>query len=69
MVGKIEKTPQLNLFETPQVSFIKVKHELCVLASEIDWESAEKDFARYYADFGRPSIPMLALRCSSKSTT
>jgi len=58
MVGKIRSNPQLNIFETPLLSFINTRHELCVLASEIDWESVEKDFSGYYADFGRPSIPI-----------
>lgn len=58
MVGKIDKTPQLNIFETPLLSFINTKHELCVLASKIDWESVELDFSGYYTDFGRPSIPI-----------
>ena len=58
MVGKIERNPQLNIFETPLTSFINMRHELCVLASEIDWASVEKDFSGYYADFGRPSVPI-----------
>ncbi len=58
MVGKIESNPQFNIFETPLLSFINTKHELCVLASEIDWKSVENDFSGYYADFGRPSIPI-----------
>lgn len=58
MVGKIVSNPQLNIFETPLLSFINPQHELCVLASEIDWGSVEKDFSGYYADSGRPSIPI-----------
>jgi len=57
MVGKIESNPQLNIFETPLLSFIDTQHGLCVLASEIGWESVEKDFSGYYADSGRQSIP------------
>lgn len=58
MVGKIDKTPQLNIFEIPLKSFINLKHELCILAKEIDWDSIEKEFSVYYTDFGRPSIPI-----------
>lgn len=58
MVGKINKTPQLNIFEIPLKNFINLKHELCILASEIDWDLIEKEFCVYYTDFGRPSIPI-----------
>ena len=58
MVGKIDKNPQLSIFETPLKTFINIKHELCVLSTEIDWDSVEKDFSGYYKDFGRPSIPI-----------
>ena len=58
MVGKIDKTPQLNIFEIPLKTFINLKHELCILSAEIDWDSVEKDFSEYYKNFGRPSIPI-----------
>ncbi len=58
MVGKTEQNHQLNIFETPLKSFINLNHELCVLSSEIDWKSVEKDFSIYYNNFGRPSIPI-----------
>lgn len=56
MVGKIDKTPQLSIFDTPLKNFINLKHELCVLSSQINWNSLEQDFSIYYTDFGRPSI-------------
>jgi len=58
MIGKIDKTPQLNIFETPLEQFINSNHELCILCSEIDWDSIEADFSLYYATTGRPSIPI-----------
>jgi len=58
MVGKIDKSPQLNIFEIPLKSFINLKHELCILSSEIDWEHVEEDFSVYYKSIGRPSIPI-----------
>jgi len=58
MVGKIDKSPQLSLFEIPLKTFINMKHELCILSSEIDWDSVEEDFSGYYKNFGRPSIPI-----------
>ncbi len=30
MVGKIDKTPQLNIFKVPLLSFIREDHELCL---------------------------------------
>lgn len=58
MIGKTDKTPQLNLFEIPLISFINLKHELVVLSKEIDWDNIEKAFSSYYTDFGRPSVPI-----------
>jgi IS5 family transposase len=58
MVGKIDKTPQLNIFETPLTTFINLNHELCILANEIEWQFVESEFTGYYTDFGRPSIPI-----------
>jgi IS5 family transposase len=59
MVGKIDKTPQLDLFRVPLVSFIQKNHELCLLARKIDWESIEESLSIYYcSDNGRPSIPI-----------
>jgi len=59
MVGKINKTPQLNIFKVPLLSFIREDHELCLLANKIDWDLVEKDFSEYYClDNGRPSIPI-----------
>ena len=39
MVGKQDKTPQLNIFDTPLKNFINLEHELCELSRRIDWES------------------------------
>ena len=58
MVGKIEKQPQLNLFKIQLTQFIAKEHELRVLADKIEWDSIEKDFSKYYKNFGRPSVPI-----------
>jgi IS5 family transposase len=58
MIGKIDKTPQLNIFEVPLIQFINMKHELVELSRQIDWEAIEKQFSVYYTDFGRPSVPI-----------
>lgn len=58
MVGKQDKTPQLNIFDTPLERFINLEHELCILSKQIDWDSIEKDFTVYYSEIGRPSVPI-----------
>ena len=58
MIGKQDKTPQLNIFDTPIKNFINLNHELCELSRRIDWETIEKDFSEYYSEIGRPSVPI-----------
>lgn len=59
MVQKIDKTPQLEIFRTPIVHFIKENHELVLLSKKIDWDSLEKKLSVYYCETnGRPSIPI-----------
>ena len=58
MIGKTEENPQLNVFRIPLVNVINMKHELVKLTQRIDWKSIEKDFAPYYADMGRPAVPV-----------
>jgi len=59
MVGKIDKNPQLNIFQVPLVNFIEKGHELCQLAAKINWDEIENEFSSYYCiDNGRASIPI-----------
>ena len=59
MIGKTDKTPQLNIYEVPLVQFINKNHELCQLAEKINWDELEHDLSVYYCiDNGRPSIPI-----------
>lgn len=59
MIGKRDKSPQMNIFQVPLVQFINKEHELCQLAKQIDWQSVEDEFSSYYCpDNGRPSIPI-----------
>ena len=58
MVGKHDKTPQLNIFDTPLERFINLGHELCILSKQIDWDSIETEFSVYYSEIGRPSVPI-----------
>lgn len=59
MIGKIDKTPQLNVFKVPLSHFINKSHELCLLANKIDWDDLESSLSCYYTENnGRPSIPI-----------
>ena len=39
MIGKTNKTPQLNIYQVPLLQFINKGHELCQLAEKIDWDA------------------------------
>lgn len=58
MIGKQDKTPQLNIFDTPLKRFINLNHELCILSNKIDWDLIEDEFSVYYSKIGRPSVPI-----------
>jgi IS5 family transposase len=59
MIGKTNKTPQLNMYQVPLIQFINKEHELYQLAERIDWDGLEQDLTKYYClDNGRPSIPI-----------
>ena len=59
MIGKTDKTPQLNMYQIPLIQFINKEHELYQLAERIDWDELEHDLTEYYCiDNGRPSIPI-----------
>ena len=59
MLGKTDKTPQLNIYQVPLIQFIDRSHELCQAAEQIDWDELERDLSDYYCvDNGRPSIPI-----------
>jgi len=59
MIGKIDPTPQLEMFKTPLKHFIKEEHELVLLSKKIQWEQLESDLSQYYCvNNGRPGIPI-----------
>lgn len=58
MIGRIDKNPQLNIYQIPLVQFINQKHKLCVLTKKIDWDSIEQEFRDYFKNTGRPAIPI-----------
>ena len=58
MKGKTEENHLLNVFRISLVNVINKKHELVELAQQIHWKSIEKDFVPYFADMGRPAVPV-----------
>lgn len=58
MLKKLPVQPQLEMFKTVLSSFINPEHELCLLATKIDWASLEKEFEPLYGSVGRQSIPI-----------
>jgi IS5 family transposase len=59
MIGKIEKTPQLEMFKIPLKQFIKEGHELVLLSQKINWDQLECSLGVYYCnDNGRAGIPI-----------
>jgi len=59
MIQKKDKTPQLEMFKTPLIHFIKKDHELALLSEKIDWDKLEDALSIYYClNNGRPGIPI-----------
>jgi len=58
MLGKTPKYHQANVFQTPLKNFINMEHELVQLAEAIDWDSVENEFKGYFAELGRPGVPI-----------
>jgi transposase, IS5 family len=58
MLGKTPKYHQVNVFQTPLKTFINMEHELVKLAEAIDWDAVEDEFKGYFAELGRPSVPI-----------
>ena len=57
MLGRTRNKRQLDIFEVPLARFIDRKHEFAIGADNIDWESLEDHFRRFYSSKGRPSVP------------
>ena len=57
-MGKLKKESQLDIFKVLLSRLVNPSHELCILATEIEWTGLEKELEGYYSDTGRPSIPI-----------
>lgn len=58
MIGKSVNQDQKHLFLANLDEFINPKHELCLLADQIDWELFENQFASLYSETGAPAKPI-----------
>lgn len=59
MIGKIDKTPQLEMFKIPIKHFIQEHHELVLLSKKIEWSQLESSLEPFYCtDNGRPGVPI-----------
>jgi len=58
MLGKTQNKHQVTIFQTPQVNFINMYHELVHLAQQIDWVEVENVFKGYFSLNPRPSVPI-----------
>jgi IS5 family transposase len=58
MIGKTDKKKQHELFRPMLVDFIDISHELVLLSDKMDWEYFEKELSPFYAQVGRPSMPI-----------
>lgn len=58
MLGKSPDQKQRDLFAPLLSDFIDMRHELVLLAHEIDWEQLEGFFAPLYSHTGKPSMPI-----------
>jgi IS5 family transposase len=49
---------QNDLFQSRLDQIIDMRHELVILSKQLDWESIENKLSSYYADNGRPALPI-----------
>ncbi len=58
MLGKTTHTDQLDVFRPRLSTLLSDRHELVRLAEEVDWAWIEGQLKGYYAEQGRPSVPI-----------
>lgn len=45
MLGKIDQSPQLEVFRIPLKHLIKADHELLILSQRINWDKLEQELS------------------------
>ena len=58
MLGKSRKSRQLDIFEVPMQKYLNMEHELVQAGKAVPWADLETEFARFFSDKGRPSVPL-----------
>ena len=58
MRGKNKDTKQRDSFRPHLVDFIDMNHELVLLSEKIDWFYFENEPSVFYAEIGRPAMPI-----------
>ena len=58
MIGKTTHTEQLDAFRPRLETLLSNQHELVRLAEDVDWGWIEEQLTNYYAETGRPSVPI-----------
>ncbi|SHJ78280.1 transposase, IS5 family, partial [Arenibacter nanhaiticus] len=58
MIGKSPSQHQKDLFKPLLKEFINLRHELALLGDKIDWKYFEDEFADFYSNTGKPSMPI-----------
>jgi IS5 family transposase len=58
MIGNTDKRMQRDLFRPMLIDFIDKQHELVLLTDKMDWDYFEKELSTFYAQVGRPSMPI-----------
>jgi IS5 family transposase len=61
MIGKTQTKSEPELFRPQLENFIDINHELVLLSKAVDWTYFEREFAPYYKNVGRPSVPIRAM--------
>jgi hypothetical protein len=59
MIGKLDKSPQLDIFRVPLKQSIREDHEMVRLAGKVKWDLITLGLAAHYSpDKGRKAIPV-----------
>jgi len=58
MKGKLPNQGQKNLFRPILIDIINPRHELVILAHQIDWKIFEDEFSPLYSRTGQPGVPI-----------
>ncbi len=58
MKGNLPNQGQKNMFRPVLLEIINPRHELAILAHQINWDTFEKSFAKLYSHIGQPGVPI-----------